>query len=239
VTLLVGIDTATIGISVALDRDGTVVGESVIEGARRQTELLHPALADLFSSTGWVPDDLDAVVVDVGPGRFTGVRVGVAAAKALAFAVGVPTVGCLSTEILLEGSRAESDDVVAVVDLRRGEVAVLFSGDDPVQDTVRTTPEKLGAMLVARNRTGALLVGDGAVEYRSMIELGAGSPCRIGGGALAVPSAAAACRIAGRDLSARSVDPLSIEPVYLRGADVRLGWATRSNPADPVRMEVG
>ena len=94
-SLLLGIDTATIAVSAAITRDGTVLAHFSCAGARRQTETLHPAIDLVLTASGVAPGDLDGIVVDVGPGRFTGVRVGLAAAKALAFAAGVPVIGYL------------------------------------------------------------------------------------------------------------------------------------------------
>lgn len=235
---LLGIESATVSVSVAIWEEGVVIASFACAGARRQTEVLHPAIALLLESAARTPADLDGVVVDVGPGRFTGVRVGMATAKALAFGAGVPITGCLSTAILLED--VGTDDAVAVVDLRRGEVAVLFAGEDPRASTVRTTPVALGELLAARGRTGALLVGDGALEYEAEIAAGAGCAVRVAGADRAAPTAAGACRLAGRGAGTfEAVDPAQLEAVYLRGADVRLGWATRDLAATPIRMEVG
>ena len=235
---LLGIESATTSVSAAIWEDGVIVASFACAGARRQTEVLHPAIALLLQSTGRAAADLDGVVVDVGPGRFTGVRVAMAAAKALAFGAGVPITGCLSTAILLEDAR--TDDAVAVVDLRRGEVAALFAGEDPLAETIRMTPSALGQLLAARGRTAALLVGDGAVEYEAEIASGAGCAVRVCGIEHAAPTASGACRLAGRgEGTFQAVDPAMLEAVYLRGADVRLGWATRDLAASPTRMEVG
>jgi len=236
VTLLLGIDTATVAVSGAIVDDGMVLGAFAFGAARQETELLLPALERLFAETEVSFANLDAVVVDIGPGRFTGVRVGIAAAKAIAFATGVPTLGCSSTEILLEDVRGR--DAVAVVDLRRGEVAAMFSIDDPDGPVVRTTPVELGAMIADRGFTHALLVGDGAIEYRSEIASGAGSEIEVGGGSLSAPSAIAACRLVERTGRPLVGDPFALGASYLRGADVRVGWATRDSTATPASMEV-
>jgi tRNA threonylcarbamoyl adenosine modification protein YeaZ len=245
VSVLLGIDTATTAVSVALVADGTTLGSVHILTARRQTEILHPALELLLDGVGRPIDALDAIAVDIGPGRFTGVRVGIAAAKAMAFALGVRLVGVPSTAVLLagasplgEGPRDERPAArVAVVDLGRGEVAVLVDGDDPVNGTVRMTPSALGALLLERGCPDAVLVGDGACEYEPAIAAALGRPPRLAASGAHAPSAEALCRAVGT-LEPGSADPATLAPLYLRGADVRLGWPTRSGGAPSVRMEV-
>ena len=230
-TVIVAIDTATVAVSAAVWVDGAVVAGCSYPGARAQSETLHPALTELLD--GVRPD---LVAVDVGPGRFTGVRVGVAAAKGLALAYSAPVVGCTSTEIL---RAAGGEEAVAVVDLRRGEVAALFPGDDPVAGIVRANPEELGAELARRGAPGARLVGDGAVEYRARIEVGAGGAVAVERD-LVAPDAAVLCALAAALAGGpRAVDAATVAAHYLRGADVRLGYATRDGAATPQRIEVG
>jgi tRNA threonylcarbamoyladenosine biosynthesis protein TsaB len=235
VSLLLGIETATVTVSAAIVRDGLVLGSFSTEGTRRQTEILHPGLLELFDGVGCAPSDLDGVVVDVGPGRFTGVRVGIAAAKGIAFATGAATCGVTSTSVLLEG--AAHQNRVAVVDLRRGEIAVEFS-DDGEAPPVRTSPHELGTTLARIGRTDVVLIGDGAVVHRDAISEGAGVEVTVEEGETSMPSAAAACRIAERRGPSRWGAAFDLDAVYLRGADVRLGWTTRDAEGDPVRMEV-
>jgi tRNA threonylcarbamoyladenosine biosynthesis protein TsaB len=235
VSLFLGIDTATLAVSVALVRDGIVLSSFECPGARRQTEVLHPALASCLDDARVAPSELDAVVVDLGPGRFTGVRVGLAAAKGLAFGAQVRAIGFTSTEILLEGARGLPGGAAAVVDLRRGEVAVCFS--DGHDSPWRTTPLELGRLLAKEGRTGTVLVGDGAIEYRALISEGAGWDVLVAGTAHASPSARDACALAER-AGEIAGGPCEVKPLYLRGAEVRLGWATRDGAATPTRMEV-
>jgi tRNA threonylcarbamoyladenosine biosynthesis protein TsaB len=141
VTLL-AIESATDLVGAALIRDDGAAAERVHEGGRAHAELLAPAIEEVCAVSGCTIGDVDHISVDVGPGLFTGLRVGVATAKALAQALGVGILGISSLDILAAagaeelfgtgsaGSIADDgvdtvdtvDTVVSVVDARRGEV---------------------------------------------------------------------------------------------------------------------
>lgn len=90
--LLLAIDTATAVTGVALF-DGSLVSELTWRCGQNQTAELLPAAVWLLEQQGWTSDDVDAVAVSLGPGSFNGLRVGLSAAKALAFARGLPCLG--------------------------------------------------------------------------------------------------------------------------------------------------
>ena len=94
---VVAIETATETVGVALRTTAGVQAEFVLTGRRRHVETLTPALEHLLAQVGLEPGDLNVVAVDVGPGLFTGLRVGVAAAKGLAQALGIGVVGAVES----------------------------------------------------------------------------------------------------------------------------------------------
>lgn len=245
--IVLGIDTATPGLSVALVGDGGVVGSRSCDAGRRHTETLAPAIEELCRDTGIALAQVDALAVDVGPGLFTGLRVGLATAAALAHALARPVLGVTSTEILAEPSRAAGREVVAVVDVRRGEVAWAHWSADGVPadagpadagpaDRERdgspqlATPEGLWDRLVeicAVAPGPVTVVGDGALRYQGEIGNLDGVALDIGS---PYPSASVLATLARRRLlDGAPVAPLA--PVYLRPADVRIGWASHDLPA--------
>ncbi len=218
VTLL-AIETATSEVGVALGAGDVVLASATARPGRRHVETLHPLIAEVTTRAGVALGDLAAVAVDVGPGLFTGLRVGVAAAKALAFALGRPLVALSSTDVLLHAAR-HAPGAVAVVDLRRGELAW---ADAPGRLPERGGVEDLVAAL-SRRAGAALLVGDGALRYAQALS----AVAEIGGEEFAAPPVGALARLAGeRFATGETVDPFALEPVYLRDADVRINWTTR------------
>jgi tRNA threonylcarbamoyladenosine biosynthesis protein TsaB len=155
VTLL-AIESATDMVGVALVRDDGASAERTHTGGRAHAELLIPSIEEVCAVSGCTVADLDVIAVDIGPGLFTGLRVGVATAKALGQSLAVGLVGVSSLDILaaaaLERITAEADTdevgssaaatVVSVIDARRGEVfaaAYRFDQGQPTADGAGTT----------------------------------------------------------------------------------------------------
>lgn len=185
---ILAFDTATTVATAALVRDGEVAGEA---RAAHAGEIL--AAADGLVRD---PAELDALAVGVGPGSFTSIRIGLAAARALSLALGVPVAG-VSTLTALE---AGAPGAVPVIDARRGEIFALVDGEERV-----LAPEQLEA-------EGRTLVGDGAVRYRDVFR---GAEIPPDDSELHLPRARFHALLA-RDFG----DAEQVGPTYLRVPDV-------------------
>ena len=119
--LLLALDTATPAVTVALHDGERVLAEASRVDARRHGELLLPSVDRVLTEAGCRPADLTGVVVGVGPGPYTGLRVGLATAQVLAFATGVPVHGVCSLDALAYATGLATPFVVAT-DARRREV---------------------------------------------------------------------------------------------------------------------
>jgi tRNA threonylcarbamoyladenosine biosynthesis protein TsaB len=121
--LVVGFDTATPAVSVAL-HDGTrIVGSALTVDARRQGELLAPMIAKVMADAGADRADLTAVAVGVGPGPYTGLRVGLVTATVLGDVLGIPVHGVCTLDIIAaEAVRTIQNDFFVATDARRKEV---------------------------------------------------------------------------------------------------------------------
>lgn len=220
VTWTLAIATATPQVSVALVGPEGPAGEVTLRAGRRHGETLAPAIESLTTLIGVDLGRVERVAVDVGPGLFTGLRVGVATAKALASALSLEVVACSSLEVLAHRLRFTGRPVAAVVDARRGEVFwALYepSGDAMVAATVAEVVDP--AVLMEKLAGPALCTGDGARRY-----LAGDGRLDVAPGEYDHPSAAALAELAsGRP----GVAPELITPLYLRGADVRIGWEQR------------
>ncbi len=190
--LILAFDTATDVATSALVSSGEVLGERL----SRAVTLLEDVDA-LLRQAGAHTADVEALAVGIGPGSFTGVRVGLATARGLALALGVPVAGVSTLDALAAGTPG----AVPVVDARRGEVFVL-QGEPRV-----LAPAELDL------GPGTTCVGSGAVRYRSLLEAA---------GAVVPPDADERHlpRARFHALLARDFGPAeAVEPLYLRIPD--------------------
>jgi len=204
--VLLALDTSTPSVTAAV-HDGTrVLAEATVVDARRHGELLSGQVAQVLADAGLVPADLTAIAVGVGPGPFTGLRVGVVTALTLGLALGVPVHGVCSLDALAWRADVDGPFVVAT-DARRREVywARYATRGERVGLAAVTKPGDLAAEL-----GGLLVVGPGAELYAEVLG-GAGRTCApLSAGALA-EVALAVLATGGALLPAR--------PLYLRRPD--------------------
>jgi len=119
--VLLALDTATQAVTVALADGSEVVAESTVVDALRHGELLAPAVVDVLARAAVRPQDLTRIAVGVGPGPFTGLRVGLMTARTMAAALDVPVVGICTLDVLATAVRCDEPFLVAT-DARRKEV---------------------------------------------------------------------------------------------------------------------
>lgn len=202
----------------------TLAAASRIDRVGHATFLV-PAIDFCFDQVGWSPSDLDAVIVDVGPGLYTGIRVGVATAQGIAAAFGIPIVPAISLDAIALEARTGHRQIWALVDVRRGELAVAryrpVPGGVVKEGSVElVTPEVLKAQLV-ENDEQSLIVGD----VSSLPEGFIAGIHRAKVGRPRYPYAVALAEV-GRGLFDKGSfpGPDEIRPMYLRDADVTINW---------------
>ena len=120
--ILLAIETATMQVGCALAVDGEVVATHEVSRGRRHAENLVPAIEFLCRQAGIGLADLSAIAVDIGPGLFTGMRVGIATAKTMARALTVPVVPVCSLDVLAHPLRHGDRVIASIIDARRGEL---------------------------------------------------------------------------------------------------------------------
>lgn len=223
---VLGIDTSTRFGSVALLAEGRLQGGVEVAGPLDHSERLLPSVEYLLSRLGLAPADLRGIAVTVGPGSFTGVRVGLASARGLARSAGLPSVGVPSLEALAHAASSAPDEawICPWIQAGRGEVyAAAYTASSrgwiEVIAPSAAAPERWLESLPACR---AWFVGDGAEAYRGLLEE------RRGGGCVAGPGpwflAGATARLGEARLLGREDGPgLPLEPVYLRPSDAERG----------------
>lgn len=222
---MLAIETATAASSVALADDEELVASAQKVDRRGHIAFLVPALEFCFSQAGWEPGDVDVVAVDVGPGLFSGIRVGMATAQAVAGAVGAQLVPVSSVDAIALRATTGHRKIWSVVDARRGEVAVgryrAVPGGVVRDGSVELcSPEELRAM-IEEDASQSLIVGDwGALPDFALHGLHA-----VKTGLPRYPDAPAVLEIArGRVQRDQLPHPDEVRPHYMRDADVTINW---------------
>jgi tRNA threonylcarbamoyladenosine biosynthesis protein TsaB len=220
--VILAFDTATRATAVALGE--LELRDDPPPGARpRHTTRLVPLICQAMARSGAGWENIELIAVGVGPGTFTGLRVGVATARALARARGLPLVG-VSTLQSLAGNAVPvpADGVLAVLDARRGEVfaaAWSSAGGEPrpVLSARAISPEALAGLIPGLGAR-VLAIGEGAVEFRAVLERS---------GALIPDDYSELHRVAAKSHirlahSLPPSDPDEVRPEYLRLPDAEL-----------------
>ena len=232
--LILGIETATEQVSVAIGGHEGVLAMFQVCRGRRHAETLTPAIEFVCKQAGIEMSEFGAIAVDVGPGLFTGMRVGLAAAKAIAQALRVPMIGISSLDLLAFPLRQSGRKMAAVIDARKGELFFAFYRPVPGGVQRLTEPrccsvDDLIAELIASG-DDFVCVGDGALRYRE--EIATAVHCDFAEQFLAHPSAAPLVQLAhARALREEWVNPWEIQPMYLRAPDAQINWSTRESAA--------
>lgn len=227
--IVLGIETSTPVSSVALGSEQGVIAAMTLARGRGHEEFLVPAVHMLCEQSGVSLSQLAGITVGLGPGLFTGMRVGIATGKGLAQALSVPMVGIPSLDLLAFGVRYTSRLICACIDARRGELFSAFyrqvpGGIQRISEYHVEPPERLASELDYHG-TDVLFVGNGALVYRDTLKRGRAEFAAV---SRAFPSATALVELSLPRFTREETDSLhELEPLYLRKADVTIGWETR------------
>jgi tRNA threonylcarbamoyladenosine biosynthesis protein TsaB len=229
--LLLGIDTSTRRVGVVLANEHGMIGRVELGGTSetsppRHVETLAPAIQWCCEQTGVDLAHLSAVAVGIGPGMFTGLRVGITTAKVLAQTLRVPVIPIPSLDLLAYPLRYAHGSVAATIDARRNEIywAIYRPAPGGVQresEYELGSPEQLAAELEARG-TDVVVCGDGVLRFPHAFAPAA-RRLTIAGPAHASPSLSALAELAlARFEREDFCPPGEVVPMYLRRSDAEI-----------------
>ena len=219
---ILALETSAKAVSAAVSEDGKILCSSYQDTGLTHSRTLMPIVEHILKNTGLTVADMDAIAVAAGPGSFTGIRIGVAAAKGLAFAADKPAVG-VSTLAAMARNVAFCDGlVICAMDARRQQVYnALFEAKDG--QLTRLTPDRAIALeeLAEELRSAPrpkTVVGDGAKLCLAHLTA-AGIPCRLAPAHLVMQNAmSVALEAEAMAAEGKLVSAQALEPVYLRPA---------------------
>lgn len=209
----------------AIETSGPAGGIALLDGDRIRSEIslgpgmthgreLAPAIARITGECSVALRDLDLIAVDIGPGSFTGLRVGLAAAKGLCLALGKPILGIVSLDAMAEAARGLGATLCPVIDAKWDRLYGAIYAPERVSEILAESPEEL----VKRVPPDAVVFGDALKRYGSLF----GGRHTLGP-EFAHPSPSIVARIAARDFAAGRRDEMaSLVPIYVRPTEAEL-----------------
>jgi tRNA threonylcarbamoyladenosine biosynthesis protein TsaB len=221
---VLGIETATRVCGAALAVEGKTVAHMQEEGRNIHAGRLMEQVEEVMRASGVSARGLDGIAVSIGPGSFTGLRIGLSVAKGLAFArgtplLGVPTLSALAERIVREGSPADGGLLLAALEARRGEVycqlfTVIEGGARPVSEVRDRTLGEVAELIAGRD---CLVTGEGAEIVAALSAGGGGPRLRLAEAHLS-RSSAAVVALMGEELLLRGehAEAALLEPQYIK-----------------------
>ncbi len=227
--LVMGIETSTPQSSVCLATEHGLVASAALARGRAHGQFVVPAIEFCLRQGDLDVGAVAGVAVGVGPGLFTGLRVGIATVQAFAHARRLPVVGLTSLDLLAFPVRHARRLICSVLDARRGELFWAFYRSVP-GGVQRTSEFRVGPVAKLAGEIEAipddvLCIGNGALACRGVLE---STGAEVGSPSMAHPSAEALVELAlPRFLREDAQLPEDLRPVYLRKADARISWKNR------------
>jgi tRNA threonylcarbamoyladenosine biosynthesis protein TsaB len=229
--IVLGIETSTPQSTVALGDESHTIAAALLSTGQAHHEVVAPAIEHLLRWSGVRASSIGGIAVGLGPGLFTGMRVGVATARTLAQVLSVPIAGLASLDVVAFSVRYCRRVICAAIDARRGEV--FYSFYQPVPGGVTRlsefevgSPARLLADLEALPQD-ILLVGNGALAYRRELEE-AGNHVEFASATYAFPAATALVELAIPRFQREEFDRLyDLTPHYVRKSDAEIAWDQR------------
>jgi tRNA threonylcarbamoyladenosine biosynthesis protein TsaB len=218
---ILGIDTSTM-----MGAVGIVDGDSLIAELRTNIELTHSErlmmhIDSLLKSAHLTLADIDGFSVTLGPGSFTGLRIGITAVKAMAYATGKPIAGVQTLDVLADNLPYAKYQVCPILDARKKQVyAAIYKSTDTKRMTLMPgsvmTPEELAEKI----EEPTIFLGEGAYVYREFFEGRLCCQAVFAPKSAGYPSGAAVAFRGLKDIQAgRVADPMSLAPSYIRKSD--------------------
>jgi tRNA threonylcarbamoyladenosine biosynthesis protein TsaB len=245
---ILALETSTAACAVAVVDGESLLAELTLQVPRAHSTRLMPLIAQALAESGMAKSDLDGIAVGVGPGSFTGLRIGLATAKGLAYALGKPCAGVSTLRALAYGTGAQMGLVVPVLDAKRDEVfaAVYAAGDrDPGTwaELLSPTHIHLDRLVeqVAQLRAGlrhtwqfVTVCGDAAAKLAARMGAGPlGEVVRLAPAGALLPRGWAVAAVGHWMLrQGMGTDPDAILPIYLRKSEAETLWE-RKSPSSP------
>lgn len=229
---VLGLDSATNVAGIAIVDEERLVAEFFLNSGKTHSQRLMPMLDRLLTEADLTLADMDGLAVAIGPGSFTGLRIGLATIKGLAHVTGLPLVGVPTLDGLAWNAAGVPGTVCPVLNARKQEVYTAlyeWQGEElrRLTDYLAISPEELIAML--EQRAGPVtFLGDGVPVYCKLLARRLGERARFAPKTHVLPRAAQVAELGLRRLREGKADDLhTVKPIYIRPSEAEVKWAQR------------
>ena len=232
---ILALDTSTLVSSVAVASEDKLIAEIILQTKLTHSEVLMPHIKQVLLMAKISKEELDGIAISIGPGSFTGLRIGLATAKSLAYALNLPIVGVSTLEALAYHYAVPGIYIAALLDAQKGNAyAGLYSWqDDKMQEVcpvVVDSFEKIVKRCEAMDRP-VVFVGD-IVQKKATVIKAAGKNVFCGLPHMVMPRAANVAVLGLKKLGAGQYDNvMDIEPIYIRRSEAEVLWEQRHKKA--------
>ena len=213
--IVLAMDTSSVNATVAVSDENKILGEYTISSERAHSQMIMPMLDNLLSSLSLTLSEVDVFAVCIGPGSFTGVRIGMAAMKTLAQSLSKPIIGISATDSVAASFSLNSKYICPIFDARRNDVynAVYLNGEKIVGERIVDFDELLCEMADKE----VVFAGDAIIKYKDRIEGYNNPKWHIAPVNLAMQRASSLAALAvGRALNSDYDNLYDLSPIYIR-----------------------
>jgi len=226
---VLALDTATPAASAAIVEDRRILAECLLSGQKNHSERILQIIDRLFDWTGIARETIDLIAVSVGPGSFTGLRVGISTAQGLAFALDKPLAGVPTLEVVASQATVRDGFVSPMVDARKQQVyAALYRSRGGVLALVQPATVLDPVVWVESLADPAILIGTGATIYFDTIAAAsAAKGCVIASDHLGVPRASTVAALAQERYVGSAGRPELVSALYVRPPDAFISKAQK------------
>jgi len=229
--VLLAIETATLASGVALATADKLVAEIIVQTKKTHSERLMPHIEQLLELGQVAKEDITAIAVSIGPGSFTGLRIGLATAKALAYVWNVPVIGVSTLAALAYACPAPNSLICPLLDAQKGNVyqAVYRWEKGILQEVIppRVIAHQEAINELASQPLPVIMLGEGAVLFQEAI-VAAADPIELAPPHIILPRAGSVALL-GHQLLRQGIrhDVMTLEPLYIRRSEAEVLWEQR------------
>lgn len=229
---ILGIEAATPVAAVAVVTEGKVLAERMVNNRRTHSVNLLPMIRDILSDANINKNNLNGIAVSVGPGSFTGLRIGMSTAKSLAQVLNLPVIGIPTLEALAYPLTGHAGLVCPILNARKSEVyAALYRSIGLEQSCLlpafAAEPTKLAQKLLTYDEEITFL-GDGVIEYKDTLRNHMNGRARFAPECSSIPRGAAVAELGLRLIESGTIQsPYTLLPQYVRLSEAEIKWQER------------